>query len=135
MSRPRNIWWSYVKAMIRRYPVLKAELDAMKEPSVTAKYGSIGHGSGVSKPTEQTALRQLSPVKQKEYDAVSSAIEAMKMRPDGEFHLELIKSMYWSRTHYNLAGAAQKVHTTEVTAKRWHSEFVYLVAEYYGLKD
>lgn len=135
MSNPRNIWWSYVKAMIRRFPVLKGELEMMKEPSITAKYSPMGHGSGISKPTEQTALRQLSPVKQKEYDAVNAAINATLARPQGEDHIKLIRSMYWSKTHYNLAGAAQQVPTTEITAKRWHRDFIYLVAEYYGLKD
>lgn len=135
MSKPRNIWWSYVKAMIRRFPALKSELEAMKEPSVTAKYDQVGHGSGISKPTEQTALRQLSPVKQKEYDAVNAAINLTLTKPQGTDHMKLIECMYWSRTHYNLAGAAQKVPTTEITAKRWHSEFVYTVAEFYGLRD
>lgn len=135
MSNPRNIWWSYVKAMIRRFPVLKSELEAMKEPSITAKYSHEGHGSGISKPTEQTALRQLSPVKQKEYDAVNAAINVTLANPQGEDHMQLIQNMYWSRVHYNLAGAAQKVPTSEVTAKRWHRDFVYLVAEFYGLKE
>lgn len=135
MSSPRNIWWSYAKAMIRCYPSRKAELDKLQEPNITAKCSIEGHGSGISKPTEQTALRQLSPVKQREYDAVNAAINATLLRPHGEDHIKLIRCMYWSKTHYNIYGAAQQIPISESTAKEWHREFVYLVAKFYGLTE
>lgn len=131
MSRPRYGWWSYVKYMVRNYPSLYHEWEELKTISVTPNYSAIGHGSGINKPTEQVALRLLPETKQREFDAVRQAVEETRNGPDGEIKIELIKAVYW-RKNRNLYGAARMIGVSERTARRWHTRFIYLVAEKYG---
>ena len=132
MSKPRYGWWSYVKYMIRCYPKLYREWEELKTISVTPNYSAIGHGTEISKPTEQVALKLLPEVKQKEFDAVRKAVEETRGGPDGEHRIELIKAVYW-RQNRTLYGAAHMIGISERTAKRWNATFIYLVAEKYGL--
>ena len=132
MSKPRYGWWSYVKYMVRNYPRLYREWEELKTVSVTPNYSAIGHGSGISKPTEQVALRLLPEVKQKEFDAVREALNETADGPDGSYKIELIKTVYWRQTR-TLYGAAHMIGISERTARRWHTAFVYLVAKKYGL--
>lgn len=135
MSKPRYIWWSYVKGMIRQYPALRDELEDLRSQSITAKYDAMPHGSGGdSRQAEALALRALPPRQQKEYESVCTALDIISARNNGAIHIRLIKLVYWDRTH-TLAGAARKLHISEITARRWHSEIIYLVAEKYGLYE
>lgn len=134
MSKPRYYWWSYIKAVIRHYPQLLAEWEELKTVSATPTYGSIGHGSGVSKPTEQVALRLLPRVKQQEFDAVRDAIRETELMPDGKYKMELIRLVYWKRSH-TVDGAGMAIGISSRTARRWHAGFIYLVAEKYGIYD
>lgn len=132
MSKPRYGWWPYVKSMIRNYPQRCREWEELKTVSVTANYSiNEGHGSGISKPTEQVALRLFPETKQKEFDAVREALKVTQSSPDGEYKIEIIKSVYWRRNR-TLYGAARCIGVSERTARRWHTKFVYLVAEKYG---
>lgn len=134
MSKPRYDWWSYVKGMIRRYPVLAAEVADMKQTIVTAQISDMPHSTGTSDPTANAAMRQLSPINQREYDAVSSAIEYTRLLPDGVQRLKVIGLVLWGKSH-TLAGAAIEVNVSEATVWRWHGEFIRLVASYFGLMD
>lgn len=134
MSKPRHYWWSYIKAVIRHYPELCREWEELKTISATPNYDVIGHGSGISKPTEQIALKLLPRVKQQEFDAVREALEETKAGPDGEHKLELIRLVYWKRTH-TVDGAGYAVGVSACTARNWHGDFVRLVAVKYGLID
>lgn len=125
MSRPRWPWWGYVKEIIRRYPALAAQLRDMQAPGITVQYGGTGGGSGVSRQTERLALTELPPSTQREYQAVADALAELEDRPE---RVELIRLIYWRRTH-TIYGAARKLHISERTAKRWHRDFIYLVAE------
>ena len=69
MSKPRDPWWPYIKNVLRLYPFLKRELDARRSQSVTVRYNKTGEGSGAGRKTEQAALRELDPARQREYDA------------------------------------------------------------------
>ena len=128
-----KIWWSYAKGMIRQYPTLCRQWEELKTVSVTPKYSAVGHGSGISKPTEQVALKLLPEVKQKEFDAVRGAIRETRKTPDGENKIELIRAVYWKRDKKTVCGAGRMVGASERTAKRWHAAFVYLVGKKYGL--
>lgn len=131
MSKLKYGWWPYVKYMVRNYPQLCREWEELKTISATPDYSAIGHGSGVSKPTEQVALRLLPKDKQKEFDAVREALRETERGPDGRHRITLVRLVYWRRTH-NLAGAAQVVGISERTAKRWNVRFLRLVGEKYG---
>lgn len=132
MSQPRWPWWSYVKEIIRRYPALAAQLRDIQSPGITVQYGGTGGGSGISRQTERLALAELPGSTQREYQAVADALAALESRPGGRERLKLIRMVYWRRTH-TLAGAAYKLHISEITARRWNREIILLVAEKMGL--
>lgn len=131
MSKYRYGWWGYVKYMIRRYPDLKSEYDSLRDTKITAEITVIPGGGGVSNPTENAALRELTPQKQKEYDAVCSAIIATRMYKNGEDRLKVIRLVFWDKSH-TLEGSAMQVPCSYYTACNWHREFIYLTALKYG---
>ena len=74
MSKPRNWWWSSVRAAIRQYPKLKAKKDEMQAMQVTKAVKSIRGksgelhdlyatpgGGGNSRTVERLALAELPP--------------------------------------------------------------------------
>lgn len=134
MSRPRYDWWTYVKGMIRRYPALKEELETLHEQSLTANYSGMPRGGGTSRGTESIAIRELPTTKQREYEAVRRAIEQTSMQKNGKEVLGIIDLYLWKGSH-TLDGAAIKVHVGIRTAKRYHGDFVRMVAKNYGLLD
>ena len=132
MSKPRYIWWGYVKGMIRKYPQLSAALELLREPSSTPNYEQIGHGYGISKPTELSALKELPKSSMRELEAVEQAIKSTRALVDGEERLQMIKLVYWGKTH-TLEGAAQCLHRSWRTVAQWHGDFIREVARNYGL--
>lgn len=135
MSTAKFRWWGFARRMIRDYPSLKEQWDDLHEQSITAGDSGTGGGGGVSRKTEQVALRTLpSADDQKAFDAVNRAIELTTLKPDGDRCLQLIGLMYWSRTPMAMAAAAYKVHISEPTAKRWHGAFVRLVGKCHGFE-
>lgn len=134
MSKPRYRWWGYIKNVIRAYPVLKKEYEALHEQSVTANVSGMPGGGGVSRGTESIAIRELPFAKQREYEAVRRAVEYTRNFKNGEERLKIIDLMYWKNSH-TLAGAGQKVGYGYDRARQIHQEFVVAVATYYGLMD
>lgn len=133
MSTPRYDWWSYVKAVIRRYPQMDAEYKALHCPSLSC--GGEVHGSGgSSRTTEQIAMRELPKHRQREYEAVRKAIETTKRSRNARDRLKVIDLYLWKRSH-TLEGAALMVPCSVATAKRWNGDFIRLVAENLGLLD
>ena len=134
MSRPRYGWWNYVKYIIRRYPALKEEYAGMHEQSVTPNMSGMPCSGNASRGTEDIAIRELPPVKQREYEAVKKAIEATERMTASLDRLKIIDLVFWKRSH-TLDGAALAVPCSYMTARRYHSEFIMLVASFYGLLD
>lgn len=134
MSKPRYRWWGYIKNVIRAYPGLKKEYEALHEQSVTANTSGMPGGGEVSRGTENIAIRELPYTKQREYEAVRRAVEYTKHFKNGEERLKIIDLMYWKNSH-TLAGAGQKVGYGYDRARQIHQEFVVSVATYYGLLD
>lgn len=134
MSKPRYRWWGYIKNVIRDYPGLKKEYEALHEQSVTANVSGMPGGGEVSRGTESIAIRELPYTKQREYEAVRRAVEYTKHFKNGEERLKIIDLMYWKNSH-TLAGAGQKVGYGYDRARQIHQEFVVAVATYYGLMD
>ena len=97
MSKPRDIWWGYVKAMIRVYP-----------------------------------LKREGALAERENAAVSRALEETSTLPGGADRRRLIDLVFFAQTH-TLEGAAQQLHCSVRTARRWHTDFIRLVAKKYGL--
>lgn len=133
MSKPREPWWPYVKNILRAYPAMKRELEALQGASITVRYNPAGGGSGPGRTTEQTALRELPPAKMREYEAVRRTIRKTGRLPDGKLRNDLIRLVYFRR-RYNLSGAAWAIHVSERTAIRWHGDFLRMVADNLGLR-
>lgn len=115
MSKPRERWWGYARRIIRDYPALKRAHADLYAQSVVG-------------------LRQLPEDDQKDFDAVSRAIEETELMADGRRHIDLISLVYWSKRKLLLKDAATKLHISEQTAKLWHRDFVRLVGKHRGFK-
>lgn len=134
MSKPRYIWWSYAKAMIRQYPELKKEYAELHRQSITPAMTGMPGCNTASRKTEVIALRQLPPAKQKEFDAVDQAIQRTKKMPNGKDRLEIIALVYW-KERMTIEGAALRIPCSKETAWRYHRDFVRLVGKNHGLTD
>ena len=128
MSKPREQWWGYVKAVVRAYPGYKAELDRIKASSITPNYNATGGGSTTSRKTETIALRELPEKDQKKYEAVQEALQQTRRRSNGQWRCRMIELAYFRQSH-TLQGAALECHVDYNTAKKWHRAFIYLVAD------
>lgn len=133
MSKPREPWWPYVKNVLRAYPAMKRELEAIRSQSVTTHYNATGGSSGPGRSTEQVAMRELPPQRMKEYEAVRKAIRDTGHKPDGRLRNDIIRLVYFRR-RYNLSGAAWACHVSDRTARQWHGDFLRLVAHYLDLR-
>lgn len=127
MSKPRYRWWGYVKNVIRAYPELKREYDALHEQSITANTsGTRGSGS-TNRGLEAIIMRQLPGPKQRELDAVRSTIQLTERLRTGKDRLKLIDMVFWKGTH-TLSGAALALNISYDTAVDYHGDFIMLVA-------
>lgn len=134
MSRPRYDWWPYVKGMIRRYPELKAEYADLHKQSITPNYAGIPGNGSARRTVEDVAIRELPKTRQREYEAVRQAVETMKHITASQDRIKVIDLVFWKRSH-TLEGAALMIPCSYRTARRYHTEFIMLVAGYYGLLD
>ena len=134
MSTQKYDWWGYVKGMIRRYPSLCRMRQDMLEQGVTVSYDAIGHGTATPRTVENIALRELPTTNEREYWAVTKAIETTRKQPNGSSRLKVIDLVFWRRSH-TLGGAARAAYLSLRSAQRYHTEFIRLVASYYGLLD
>lgn len=132
MSKPRAKWWGYVRQVLYAYPRLCDELAQRRADAVrlTPSYTQQGGGSP-GNPVERAALAGLPPTEQRELDAVEAAIRATRTMKDGALRLELIRLVFWQRTH-TLGGAALKLHISYRTARRRQHEFIRAVGRNMG---
>lgn len=131
MSKPRNDWWSNAVNTVRNYPARKQEYEELKRQSFSGLSGLPSSGT-ISNPTEQLALREMPPMKQREYDAVTQAINVTLMMPDGDTRMTLIREMYWKGQKRNISDVINSIGIAEATGKRWHGAFILLVGECLG---
>lgn len=135
MSKPREYWWSYAKAMIRAYPDLKQQYDDLHRQKITADLSGMSGGGGTaSRITENIATKELPVCKQKEYDSVSRAIAITRMMPNGKERLGIVNLVLWKQTH-TIEGASTQLHISQAQAWRFHRDFIRLVGKCYGLAD
>lgn len=132
MSKPRFDWWSNAVQMVVNYPTRKKEYEDLHSQSLTAGMSGMPSGTSISRTTESVALREMPPMKQKEYDAVTRAIEITKFLPDGEKRLELITRMYWKGGRLGIRDVIYHIGIGEATGKRWHARFIRIVGECVG---
>lgn len=134
MSKPRDRWWGYVRAVIRAYPELRANAKELQRTATTPRYGASGGSGGPSDPVASAALRRLPPQEQREYEAVEQAIWETASLPDGAARVRIIDLVFWRQSH-TLEGAAQAVHLSYRSAQRRQNAFIRLVAQQMGLTE
>ena len=134
MSKPRYKWWGYIRGVVRAYPELKKEYEELHLQSLTAGMSGMPGSGGVSRKTEDIAVRELPYTKQREYESVRRAIETTKAMPNGSQRLRIIEMVYWKRSH-TVEGASIRVGYSPDRGKQLHGDFIRLVAKNYGLMD
>lgn len=132
MSKPRYSWWGYVKAVIRAYPSRKKELEDLRTPTLTASASGMPTSGGSHRGTEDTALRTLPRVQQKELEAVEAAVALTKLMDTGKERMTIVECVFFRQTH-TLQGAAYKANVSYDRAIDYHGEFIRLVAYHLGL--
>lgn len=132
MSKPRYRWWGFVRKMIRDYPMLKKSIADLHQQNVVADNSGMPKGGSGGRGLETVAMRQLDRDDQQCYEAVAAATALTKLRPDGRERMRLIELMYWEKNPMTARSAAARLHIADVTAVRWHGDYVRLVAECYG---
>ena len=143
MSKPRNWWWSSVRAAIRQYPKLKAKKDEMQAMQVTKAVKSIRGkggelhdlyatpgGGGNGRTVERLALAELPPAEERILEAVRLAIEATEAGRDGREHMEMLRDYYWGGLRRQ--DAADRAYIDLKTAQRWNGAFARHVARGLG---
>jgi hypothetical protein len=126
------MWWGYIKAVIRSYPALKRDYDALHEQSITANMSGMPGGGAVSRGTENIATRELPRPKQAEYDAVRKAIAVTEQMRTGTDRLRIIDMVFWKNSH-TLQGAAMAASVSYDTAIDYHGDFIMMVAYFRDL--
>lgn len=129
MRPTRYRWWGFIKAVIRAYPDHAKELEDLHRQSITPAYESTPHGTGINRTAENIALRTLPAPDMREYEAVKKAIDFTETAyKDGTLRVELIRLVFFSKTH-TLQGACDKLNVSYGTGKKWHNNFIKVVAK------
>lgn len=129
MAKSKDNWREETRRIIRSYPELAREEARLRECRITPSYtGTPGSGGSGSK-TENAALKELPPRKQRELDAVRRAISTTGRYRNAKDRLKVIDLVYWRQTH-TLQGAAQLCHYSWETAQEWNAAFIELVDAY-----
>lgn len=128
-------YWAGAMEAVREYPKHKAELQRLHSQKITANLNGMPGGGGESRTTENIALKELSPAKQADYEAVHLAIEQTQREGSGDEVMKLIRMKYWQGRHLTLAAIAMRLNISEATARRWHGAFIRKVLKNRGLRD
>lgn len=132
MSKPKEIWWGYVKAVIRKYPERTQMLEDLRSVTLTANLSGMPCGGNASRSTENVALRSLPENEQREYDAVRCAIMQTMQLGTSDARMRIVELVFWEGG-YNLTSAARKTGYSYDTAQNYHKDFIWLVAKNLGL--
>lgn len=134
MSKPKNWWWGNALRLIRAYPELQRKKQDVQAARMTQQYTGMPQSKQPGRTTEQTALRQLTQQEEIALSAVERALEQLRLLPDGQWRVKAVQLYHWGRVR-NLGQVAYMCNTSERTARRWNSDFVYNVAQKAGYMD
>lgn len=135
MSNPKDDYRPNIVWTIRNYPARKKEYEELHRQAMAFQMTGMPSGCEVSRAAENIALREMAPMKQREYEAVTKAIAVTKMLPNGDKRLELIERKYWKYGNIQMKYVIPHVHVAEATGWRWHKEFIDLVGDFLGYKS
>lgn len=105
------------------------ELQRLKELRMlpASSERAVVKGGKISKPVEVAVERSESVAReaylQRSVDAVQYAMEQVLKKPQGELTIKLFDMVYYYRSH-TLYGAAQVLHVSVETAKRYNKAFL-----------
>lgn len=123
-------WRADARAVIRKYPELKQKWEESHQPAVIANYEGVAVQHGASRTTENVALRSgLSPWEEMQMEAVERAISTTRRYQSASARIKLVEYVFWKQKG-NLIGAANELHISMETAKRWNNAFTELVDAY-----
>lgn len=132
MSKYRYWWRPNVERLLKTYPALKAMQAAAKNPTLTARYGPQAGGGGISRGTENLALKTpLTAREQEAVEAVDKAIEEIRRQRDGETVLKIVTMVDFKRSH-TIEGAAMVLYMHRVTASDKRTRFIDTVGKNLG---
>lgn len=132
MSKYRYWWRPNVERLLKTYPALKAMQAAAKNPTITARYGGQPGGGGISRGTENLALKTPLTVREQEaVEAVDKAIEEIRRQRDGETVLKIVTMVDFKRSH-TIEGAAMVLYMHRVTASDKRTRFIDMVGKNLG---
>lgn len=123
-----------MKNVARAYPQHKKDLDRLHRETITATDtdGIRTQTGTTARPTERTALTELGRAEMKEYEAVLYALSITAKHPKtGKERVALVERSLFRQQR--LDAAAADCYVSYRTARRWQSDFIKLMAEYYGL--
>ena len=78
------------------------------------------------------AAKSLTADDLKDRDAVTQAIGIISQKRKGEEQMELIRGVYWGSVEQRIEDVALRLYISNATAKRWHGEFIRMVARCLG---
>lgn len=131
MSKYKHWWFPNVARALKAYPALIAQKDALQRQKIIAKYSPDPRAGGSTRATENAALKDLPPGEAAIVDAISSALDEISRRRDGDEIIRLIDLVYFRQTH-TLQGAALSLAMSERTAQRKNGDFIQLTAKKLG---
>lgn len=132
MSKPKDDWFRNAVCTVRTYPARKREYEDLHSQSVSADNAGLPKGNAVNRTVENITLREMAPMKQKEYEAVTQAIKVTKLLPNGDKRIELIARKYWQGKELAIKDVIPHIHVAQATGDRWHGAFIRLVGEFMG---
>lgn len=135
MGKAKEDWWRSAREMLWRYPRIKKEYDDLHCQNMTADLSGMPRGGSTARTTETIALRQLPPALEKEYQDVTAALRITESYPEGKSRVKLIELVYFKHGGMKIEHAAYKVNVSYSTSKRWHKDFIYLLAKLHGWKS
>ncbi len=131
-------WIDKAKDVARSYNSNRKELEILIESQErgikTANIASMRSGR-ISRPVERVVVEQLSNERiaylKHAIFAVDYALCKVGERPQGEITKKLYEMVYRDRTHL-LFGAAQELHISDATARRYNQYFLKIIASQMG---
>lgn len=134
MSKPKDDFRKNVVWTIRNYPARRKEYEELHRQAMSFQMTGMPSGCEVSRSVENIALREMAPMKQKEYEAVTKAVAVTKKLPNGDKRMELIDRKYWRRGNVPMKYVIPHIGVAQATGDRWNSQFIDLVGVFLGYK-
>lgn len=127
-------WWGYAKAMIRAYPMRKAQYEDIIDMSAIPNNDGMPKGTAVSNPVESLMISAEQKTAYQEYWAVKKALDLFVMRHGLSF-MDYVRLYYWTEPRFKLERIADRMHLAPETIFRWNRQLIKAVGRNRGFID